>query len=184
MIVAKPSVFLLFCRVPTYSSYIAQLGDTIVIVEMLNGTIHVWDHWSDQPRLVGKIANGPLKRQYGSAIKMTNRWLQNCTGIKTIIYRSSIWYFSFWLLQPIFLISVYQSIRNFAFWDYPFWTNDTVFIFIKGNLTILTEINSIGAIQIIRDTFLVLFPNPPPPPCVTFFNFLWLIFRLKLLWII
>ncbi len=39
-----------------------------------------------------------------------------------------------------------------------------------------------GYSNIIRDTFLALFWTPALPPCETFFNFWWLIFRLKLLW--
>ena len=71
-------------RFNTFVSHVAQLGDSVVIIEGKSdepGTnyrgIFVWDDFSDSPRRVGNLT---LQRWYSMSVKITTRWFPNCIG--------------------------------------------------------------------------------------------------------
>ncbi len=73
--------FSTYYRKWTALPHVAQLGDSIVVLESINGTIHLWDHFSDQLLQVGAIASYPKsKRVYAASVKITNRWFSMCKG--------------------------------------------------------------------------------------------------------
>ena len=71
-------------RFNTFITHVAQLGDSVVIIEGMSnepGTngkgIFVWDDFSDSPRRVGNLTD---KRKYSLSVKITSRWFPSCIG--------------------------------------------------------------------------------------------------------
>ena len=72
---------LLNYRTTSLATYVAQLGDDVMVVEgNAGGTgkdIYKWDFDSNTPLLVGQMS---LQKNFGFAVKISSRWFPPHTG--------------------------------------------------------------------------------------------------------
>ena len=70
-----------FWRTASLATYVAQLGDDVMIIEGKAGgagkDIYKWDFGSNSPQLVGQMS---MKKNFGFAVKISSRWFPTHYG--------------------------------------------------------------------------------------------------------
>ena len=69
---------------PSYATYVAQLGDNVVIVEGnvqrtggFGKDIYIWNMPNNNPVLTDQLSSQKL---FGFSVKISTRWLPSCNG--------------------------------------------------------------------------------------------------------